>query len=202
MQPVSESDPGLLELARVVLEQEGYKVTTVPSTGDKVFLAEDENNVVAVAAVISPPQIIDVEPVVSRVLTERLVEAHVPEKRWDGYVVLLCAQPADSELTEALAGLTNNLRQLRRVVRVGVDPTRAGVARALRPLLPLPTPVASGTLTDPLELLRGRLIRDGLDPAAVADVLEAFKIDAGSPLLEDGASQVVYVIDEEEDFDE
>jgi len=201
MQPLSESDPGLLDLARVVLQQHGYKVAT-PLAPDTVLLAEDENNVVAVAAVISPPQIVDVEPIVSRVLTERLVEAHVPEKRWDGYVVLLCAQSADSDQTEALAALANNLRQLRRVVRVGVEPTRAAVARALRPLLPLPTPVSSGTLTDPLELLRGRLIRDGLDPAVVDEVLETFRIDTGARLLEDDPSEAAYALDEEGDFDE
>jgi hypothetical protein len=202
MQPLTHNDPGLLELARVVLEHDSYTVTDVPATGGTVLLAEDENNVVVVAAVISPPQIIDVEPLVSRVLTERLVEAHVPEKRWDGYVVLLCAQTADSDQTEALAGLANNLRQLRRVVRVGVEPTRAAVSRALRPLLPLPTPVSSGALTDPLELLRGRLLRDGLDPEAVHDVLEDFKIDAGIPFLQDGQSEVMLVIDEEGDVDE
>ncbi len=153
MHGVAEGDAGLLDLARVVLEGARYRVTAALSAEPPVLLAEDENNVVAVTAVLSPEQIVVVEPSVSRVLSERLVQAQVPEKRWDGYVVLLCAQRADTEQSRVLAELANNLRQLRRVIRVGVQPTHAAVARALRPLLPLPTPVLGATLDDPLDAL-------------------------------------------------
>lgn len=201
MHGLGQGDAGLLDLARVVLEEARYRVTAAPSTELPVLLAEDENNVVAVTAVLSPQQIVNLEPVVSRVLTERLVEAQVPEKRWDGYVVLLCAQRADVEQTRVLAELANNLRQLRRVIRVGVQPTRAAVARALRPLLPLPTPELGARLADPLDALTERLVRDGLPASAVTEVIDAFKIDSGAPLLDDESDDAPYSPDEESELD-
>ena len=200
MHGVAEGDAGLLDLARVVLEGARYRVTAALSAEPPVLLAEDENNVVAVTAVLSPEQIVVVEPSVSRVLSERLVQAQVPEKRWDGYVVLLCAQRADTEQSRVLAELANNLRQLRRVIRVGVQPTHAAVARALRPLLPLPTPVLGATLDDPLDALSERLIRDGLPADAVAEVVEAFRIDVGVSLLDEEFDEPPYPPDEESDL--
>jgi hypothetical protein len=202
MHGVVEGDAGLLDLARVVLEEAYYRVTAALDSEPPVLLAEDENNVVAVTAVLSPGQIVGVEPSVSRVLTERLVEARVPEKRWDGYVVLLCAQRADTEQSRVLAELANNLRQLRRVIRVGVQPTHAAVARALRPLLPLTKPVRGATLGDPLDALIERLIRDGLPAAAVAEVVAAYRIDVGVPLIDEEFDEAPYPPDEESDLDD
>lgn len=191
MSELPKSDEGLLALARVVMEQAEYTVATAQHDGVTILIAEDDNNAVVVAATVSAAEILEVEPVVGRVLTEQLIGAHLPQKKWDGYVVLLCAQAAGDDLSAALSELANNLRQLRRIIRVGVQPTVAGVARALRPLLPLPEPDLDTRLSDPLTRLEGLLLRDGVDTVAIQEVLEEFKLESegiseGRPIDVDG----------------
>jgi hypothetical protein len=182
------SDEGLLDLAILVMQQNGYEAVR-DTVGDlPIALAEDEDNIVVLASLVSSGDVVLAEPDVSRLLTERLVAATSARKKWDAYVVLLTAQRASDEQSETLAALTNNLRQVRRIVRVGVDPTRAAVARALLPLLPLPTPDFDSRLEDPLAALKALLIRDGLPADVVSDALSAYALEeaeSSTPLEED-----------------
>lgn len=177
----SASDDGLLDLAVLVMQQNGYEVVRAAAGDLPIALAEDEDNVVALASLVSSGDLVMVEPNVSRLLTERLVAATSARKKWDAYVVLLTAQRASDEQSEPIAALTNNLRQVRRIIRVGVDPTLAAVARALRPLLPLPSPEFDSRLEDPLTTLRDLLIRDGLPADVVAEALSAYALEESVP---------------------
>ena len=185
------NDDSLLELAGVALKQAGYTVVPADAGDLRVLLGEDEHNVVVITALISPDQIVAAESHASRALTQRLVAADLPQKKWDAYVVLLCAQSADDDQTEALTELASNLRHLRRIVRVGVEATLADVARALRPLLPLPVPAVKQRLADPVIALQGMLLRDGLDDAVVQDLMDAFRLQVRTR-LDDPGSDAVY----------
>lgn len=182
------SDESLLELADFVLESAGYAVMRLSTSDMTASIAENDNNIVIVAALVSPEDLVEAEPVVARQLTEKLVARDVGAKKWDAYVVLLSAQRASDDQTESLANLANNLRRVRRVIRVGVEPTRAAVSRALRLLLPLPEPPTERAIADPLELMRERLLIDGVDPNVVQTALEVFRLEQqNSPLVAYGA---------------
>jgi len=172
----SRSDDELLELAEVVLKDVGYAIERRYVEGRELLFAENADNVLALASMVTIPQLLEWEPLVSRALSARLANTDAGSKLWDAYIVLICAQQSDEELTDDLTEVTHNLRNLRRIVKVGVVPTNAGIARALRPLLPLPPPSSQSTLIDPLEQMRDLLERDRIDPQLVDEALEGFQI--------------------------
>lgn len=162
-----ETDAELLDLLLITLERGGYQVQPTTVGELPVVMAENVDNVVAAAATVTVKDLVRAEPLLSRLLVKRLGGANPDAKRWDGYVLLVTAQPADMAASEALFGVTYNLRQVRRLAKVGVEPTLAGVARALRGVLPLIPPTDLETVLDPLLALRERLLTDGVDPIAV-----------------------------------
>jgi hypothetical protein len=166
-----ETDAELLDLLVITLERGGYQVQPTTAGDLPVLMAENADNVVAAAATVTVTDLVRAEPLLSRLLVARLGGANPDAKRWDGYVLLVTAQQADMTTSEALFGVTYNLRQVRRLPKTGVEPTLAGVARALRGLLPLTPPADVETVLDPLSALRERLMTDGVDPMAVQDAI-------------------------------
>jgi hypothetical protein len=176
----AEVDTELLELAEIVLRQSGYTVERLPIDGVSCLLGEDQDNVIVLAAVVEIEDIFNVEPLLSRLLSSRLTGAAAEAKKWDGYaIVITSARPEDS-MTAELNALTQNLNQVRRLIRIGVDTTRADVERSVRAVLPL-SPVTDGAgLLDPLAALEQRLVADGLDAAEVAAAIAAFRAAAAA----------------------
>jgi len=148
-----------------------------------MLFAENDLTAIAVGASTTVEGLLELEAVLSGRLIARIETRRIPDRRRDGYVVLLTAQPAESQQSEALFGMTYNLRHVRRVVRVGVEPTTAGVARALRPVLPLLSRPNTQLILDPLDSLERRLNEDGLDPHNVARAVALFRSGAyrGTP---------------------
>lgn len=177
------TDFGLLDLAETVLAGAGYEIQRSRVGLESVLLVENDENVALIAAPVTLDHLFEMEPEVSRVLSERLVAGPPNRKRWDAFVVFLCAQSASSEQTEPISDLVNNLRFARRLVRIAVEPTKAAVSRSLRPLLPLPAASIS-QLEDPLRELQRTLVRDGLDPALVETALQDFEVLA-PPVADD-----------------
>lgn len=173
-------DDDLLRLAGEVLTRAGY-TTVPPGSGTPAILAENSDNVVAVTATITVEDTVRAEPLLSKLLTAQMGSKSLDGKRWDGYVVLLTSQAAPWAVAEPLFGIAYNLRHVRRLVKVEVDPTLAGVQRAIRPVLPLPQPPSADELTDPLTLLRDRLLQRGLDAAAVDASIARFHPEAPRP---------------------
>ncbi|WP_162602361.1 hypothetical protein [Nocardioides daejeonensis] len=188
-QQAPTADLGLLELAELVLTESGYSVFYDTVDGEAVLLAENQDNIAAVAAPVAIDGLIDVHPSVSRLLSTRVAEAGPASKRWDTFAVLLCAQGAAREQTEALANITNNLRQVRRLVRVEVEPTKAALSRALRPLLPLPEPPHYGALREPLKELENLLRADGIEQDLITSVLTDFALGLGRDESSDDGSK-------------
>src|SRR5687767_13156711 len=116
-------DVELLDLAAGVLVDAGYSVTRTTEHGIDLLLAEDADNVVAITAVTSTDAIFDAEPAVTRALASRFAGPGEAPKRWDAYAVLLTSSTPDDAKAEALFSLSYNLKQVRRIVRVGVDAT-------------------------------------------------------------------------------
>lgn len=184
VEPDIAVDDDLLSLAGEVLTRAGY--TTVPSeSGIFAILAENPDNVVSVTATITVEDTVRAEPILSKLLTARMGGKSLEGKHWDGYVVILTSQAAPGAAAEQLFGIAYNLRHVRRLVKVGVDPTLAGVQRAIRPVLPLPKPPAADELTDPLTLLRDRLLQRGLEAAAVDASIARFHPEAPPPVRSD-----------------
>lgn len=178
--PSDALDVELLDLADSALRESGYVVQRFAIGGLDYVLAEDVDNVVALTAVVSVDAVLRTEPVVSNVLATRFANLASSPKRWDGYVVLLTSEVPDDSLAEPLFALTYNLARVRRVVRVGVEPTRAGVHRALRPILPL-TKVADHIAPgDALRALEERLVADGVPPHDVSLALGEFRAQHGA----------------------
>ena len=169
------SDDELLAIADTVLTLDGYFTLPASVANVPVLFAEDQDNVLVVAALITTQDVLQAEPDISKALTARLGSVDPGPKRWDGYVVLLTAQQSQDDAVEDLFHLTYNLHQIRRIVRVGVTPTIAGVERALRALLRLPEATGGGVIADPLGAMQSRLIADGLDSDVVGEAMTAFR---------------------------
>jgi hypothetical protein len=169
------SDDELLAIADAVLKSDGYFTASASVGSVPTLLAEDEDNVLIVAALITISDVLRIEPDISKALTKRLGSVDTGPKKWDGYVVLLTAQQGQDGTTDDLFHLMYNLHQIRRIVRVGVVPTIAGVERALRALLSLPETTENLSIDDPLDAMESRLVADGIDPTAVDEALTAFR---------------------------
>lgn len=176
--PSAATDTELLDLAEDVLRTSGYLVAPTALDGIPSLLAEDQDNVVVVTAVLSADDVLTVEPFLTRALTGRIATSSAESKKWDGYVIILASTRPDDELTEALFSLTYNLHQVRRLVRVGVEATTAAVARSLRAVLPLSEPMGEGGLIDPLTALEQRLVADGLPANDVSVAMASFRLTA------------------------
>ena len=189
----SAADTELLELGQLVLKEAGYTAALASINGLPYLLAEDRDNVVVLAAVLGIDDIFAIEPALSRVLVDRLAGGTSDSKKWDGYVVVLTGRRPDDATTDALFSLTYNLRQVRRLIRVGVEATNAGVARSLQPVLPLRQVAGEAALGDPLAALEHRIIADGLDEKEVARAISTFRTQANvldSPGIRDSNTTV------------
>jgi hypothetical protein len=170
-----EADTELLELAAIALAAVGYLTTMEGVDRSQILFAENAWSAIAIGAASTVEGLIAMEPSLSLSLLSRLKERTIPDLRRDAYVVLLTAQPAEAQQSEALFGMTYNLRHVRRVVRTGVEPTTFGLARALRPVLPLLVRPNAENLVDPLEALEVRLKEDGIDAELIESSIRKFR---------------------------
>lgn len=176
----AEVDIELLELAEIVLRQSGYTVERLPIDGVSCLLGEDQDNVIVLAAVVAVEDIFNVEPLLSRLLSSRLTGAGAEAKKWDGYAIVITSSRPEDSMTEPLTALTQNLNQVRRLIRVGVDTTRADVERSIRAVLPLSAVTNGAGLLDPLTALEQRLVADGLAAGEVSEAIAAFRAEAAA----------------------
>lgn len=190
-------DSELVELAEVVLRQAGYAVERGAVEGMPYLLAEDQDNVITATAVLSADDVQRIEPALTRALVERLSDSSLESKKWDGYVVILSSTRPDDDATGALFNLTYNLNQVRRLVRVGIEPTTASVARGLRAVLPLSQTRVDAISIDPLAALQDRLIADGLDAQQVEQALTHFRSIDGGQMSTFSSEDNEFVDDEE-----
>jgi hypothetical protein len=171
----SSTDLDVLNLARIVLRSADYRTSIAGIDAQQILIAEGGTAVVVVAAAATVERLLNLEPQATSHLIERLGERSVPDRRRDGYLFLLSAQPAEASQAEALFNVTYNLRHVRRIVRVGIEPTAAGIARAMRPVLPLITRMSTVAMVDPLSELESRLVEDGLDERIVREAVTKFR---------------------------
>lgn len=172
-----QTDDPLLELAEVVLRDADFTLRYARSDEQEpILLAENSDAVAAVGAFVSVENLVAAEGRVSRALSRHLAGANASSKRWDGYVVLLTSARPEANYSEELSLLTQNLRHVRRIVRVGVHPTRAGLARALRPLLPLSNATGAALIREPLDAVTEALKRDGFARSEIEVAIEAFRL--------------------------
>ena len=172
-------DLELLELASNVLFDVGYKVARFTSDGFELLLAEDPDSVVALTTVVSAAAVLDAEPAMTQYISARFAEVSSSPKRWDGYSMVLTSSGISAEFAEPIFALTYNLSQVRRIVRVNVEATKAGMRRALRPLLPLSVSADPLELTDPITSLQNRLITDGVPADEVSRAMSEFRAQHG-----------------------
>lgn len=168
-------DTQLLELTSMVLADAGYSLEELVVDDVSIVLGESPDNIVVMTATVTVRELVAAESILSRFLVQRLSEASAGGKRWDAYVAVLTRQSADVQTSDTLFGLTYNLRHVRRLLKVGVDPTLAGVARALRALLPLPRVDSMTALNDPLDALAQQLVADGIDEEIVSRSIGHFR---------------------------
>ncbi len=168
-------DPEGMELMQHVLSNAGYSTRTDGTQEPLSLVAENADNFVVAIATPTVADLVRAEPVVTARLVELLIAGGASNKKWDGYAVLLTNQPAQQELTELLFGLTYNLRQVRRLIKVGVEPTLAGFARALRPVLPMGNEARAEMARDPLTALEETMVTAGADPGLVGHTFADFR---------------------------
>lgn len=155
------SDYQLSELAEIALKSSGFRVRTRDSSDSALLIAEDDVSIVGVAATTTIRTLVELEPALSTIISElRKATGYRPK---DAYSVLITTQQADSADSQPLFEIAYNLRHVRRIVRAGVEPTVAGVRRALRPVLQFSGDARVTLGRDPMELLRSRLLEEGID---------------------------------------
>lgn len=168
-------DLELLELAANVLSDVGYGVARSASDGFELLLAEDQDSVVALTTVVSAAAVLDAEPAITRYISERFAQISSNPKRWDGYAMVLTSSSISAELAEPIFALTYNLSHVRRIIRVNVEATKAGMRRALRPVLPLSVSADPVEPSDPITSLQSRLITDGVPADEVSRAMSEFR---------------------------
>lgn len=185
-------DAQLFEILVMMLTDAGYVSQHMTVAGLICVMAESRDNIVLATTAVTVRDLVLAEAVLSRALVARISEAPTGSKRWDAYVAVLTSQAAEAGQRETLFGLTYNLRHVRRLVKIGVDPTLAGVRRALRPLLPL---ASTGSLTSvdayPLQMLAQRLVDDGLESATVNRAVAQFSSFSSGMLTAKGDDEDV-----------
>jgi hypothetical protein len=178
----SNVDTELFELAEVVLRQYGFDVDRLTTDGIPYLLAEDQDSVLVLTSVVGINDVMAVEPELTRVLAARVATASIESKRWDCYVIVITNARPDERMGAAISSVAYNLSDVRRLIRVGVDTTRADVERSLRAILPLSGSVGEEEmLYDPLAALGERLIADGLSAPDVEEAIAAFRMTLPDP---------------------
>jgi hypothetical protein len=168
-------DHEMLDLMDLVLASNGFYTTPVNANGTNAVLAENENMVALAASTTTVDSLSEAEARLSKYLVDKLAAASETKLKWEGYVVLLTAHDPLVGSSKEVFGLTYDLRYVRRIVRTGVEPTTAGVARALRPLLPLTKVWPTRGAGDPLEDLARRLAETGIDKVLIESQLNLFR---------------------------
>ncbi len=170
----------LLELSRVVLEDEGYAVDRfdMAATGSQELLvAENPYFVLAAASAPTIDGLGELEAIGSAKVVKAADEADLGSKRWDVYLILMTSQGAsdDRAIAADLVSINYNTHQIRRLARVGVQPTLADVRIALTPFLPIPEPTRLQSDVDVLEDLRLALVTAGVASEVAGRAIAAFR---------------------------
>lgn len=173
---IAHVDDQLFEILGMTLADAGYAIEPTSADGIPAILAENPDNVVLATATLTVRDLVVAEAALSQALVGRVSDASAGSKRWDGYVAVLTRQTAEVDARDTLFALTYNLRHLRRLVKVGVDPTIAAVRRAMRPLMPLGADTSVPSLSiSPIDSLIDRLLRDGIEEEVIQRALARFK---------------------------
>jgi hypothetical protein len=172
-----EPDNGYLGIARSILRENGFATATdVSDDGRVVLLAENAYFVLAVAGAESFTDLASREAYASDLLTKRVSGSRASGKRWDAYVVLMASEQGDNDTNAVeLMRMNYNTSDVRRVARMGVEPTPDGVRGVLRAFLPLAAPAVDSTTADPLFALEAQLPRFGVDGTYAARVIAAYR---------------------------
>ncbi len=183
---ITSVDDKLFELLGMTLADAGYAIEPTSADGIPAILAENPDNVVLATATLTVRDLVVAEAALSQALVDRVSEAPTGGKRWDGYVAVLTSQAAEAEASDTLFALTYNLRHLRRLVKVGVEPTIAAVRRAMRTLLPLGADTSVPSLgISPIDRLVDRLLKDGIEEEVIQRALARFKVTGFESLIEE-----------------
>lgn len=178
---VESVDTNYLEIARTVLARNQF-ATVLESTADgqPVLLAENAYFVLAVVAATTFKDLANREAYAADLLTKRVAASPAAGKRWDAYVVLIATEAdGDASTFSELVKMNYNTSDLRRIARVGVEASPAGVRGVLRPFLPLSAPAADDASADPLVALEAQLPQFGVDRLFAARAIAAYRETGG-----------------------
>lgn len=146
---------------------------------EEVLLAEDAYFVLAAAATPSLARLRFVEPFLSSYLASRMAERSVGDKVWDGYVVLLTDERfSDLDSTSSIYQMLYDTSYVRRMVSLGVRPTKSSLRNALRPFLSLRRVEVCEVLGDVLHDLAEALATEGVDRSTAVKAVENFRVRA------------------------
>jgi hypothetical protein len=178
---VESVDSNYLEIAKTVLARDQF-ATVLESTADgrPVLLAENAYFVLAVVSATNFKDLANREAYAADLLTKRVATSSAAGKRWDAYIVLMATEAeGDASTFSELVKMNYNTSNLRRIARVGVDASDAGVRGVLRPFLPLATPASDAASADPLGALEAQLPQFGVDKLFAARVIAAYRETGG-----------------------
>ena len=146
---------GVLELARKILRDAGYTVT--PAAAERSLQFEDEGVLGSLHVFEKVRDLLESWQREQDSFLRKSANAlrAEPAKAWNGYTVVLCAEPCPQELRPRLEEVEEDFRGTRKIAQAGVQ-SMEDVERALLPLLPLQL-VAVLPIEDPMRRLRSRL---------------------------------------------
>lgn len=161
---VFQPDEDLIFLAQDVLSNAGYHVKKIPGTA--VLLAENKYSILGLTATATVRDIETAESVLVEIIQDsiRNLRVELGPKSWEMYLVLLTREELGEQdsIVRTISEIRYDMRQFRRVVRVGVSATERDVRRALVSFLDFPE-LGDGELAeDPLALLSSALVEHGI----------------------------------------
>lgn len=175
---LDSSDRELLSIATLVLETAGYGISNSLWGDTEVLIARRREKVALVSSFFSVDALVAAEPG----LVDMLVALEPPRPDLDLYLAMLTSQSSTGSMAGTIYSIAYNLRSVRRIVRVGIDPTAGDVSQALRPLMSLTSIEGSEAFReDPLRLIEAELIKNGVDAELVHSYLQRFSSMTTTP---------------------
>ncbi|MDE0268963.1 MAG: hypothetical protein OXI96_08010 [Acidimicrobiaceae bacterium] len=167
---VFQPDDDLIFLAQDVLSNAGYQVKKIPQNGITVLLAENKYSILGLTATATIRDIETAESALAGIMQDAIRDSRVElgPKSWEMYLVLLTREKLGEQdaitrtITRTIFEIRYDMRQFRRIVRVGVSATERAVRRALVSFLDFPELGDRTFAMDPLELLSSALAEHGI----------------------------------------
>lgn len=176
MTTASVPDSSFRQYATSLFERSGFatRQASVPDQYDPVLLAENAYYLVAFQVFGNWNQLSSSISNVQAYMADLVARAEGSSKVWDTYLLFVCRSQLEPEEANALAELSYDVRNTRKIIRAGIGDEITSLDEVVRPFQSLREAQVSAKEREPLILLRNSIIDNGEDPAEVDRLIDMY----------------------------